>query len=244
MQISRRAMLAGSVLLPIAGLAPLRAWARDDKPEQITPERALQNLRAGNASFVKGDRLPYRIDEDYRRELARGQLPYASIICCSDSRAAPEQIFQAGLGQLFVVRNAGSTVANPQALGSVEYSVHEWEVPLVVVLGHTKCGAVKEAVNIVKNNAVFPPTLEGLLLPLLPAVLATREENVDDWINKAVRENVRRITRTLRSCDQPILSPPQRAGKLKVVGAVYDLAEGEVDFFDLPPPLSPCAAQH
>jgi carbonic anhydrase len=237
-------MLGGSVLLPMAGLAPLRAWAGDDKPEQITPEKALQNLRTGNASFVKGDRLPYRIDETWRRKLAGGQLPFASIICCSDSRAAPEQIFQAGLGQLFVVRNAGSTAANPQALGSVEYSVHEWDVPLVVVLGHTKCGAVKEAVRIVKEDAIFPPTLEAMLLPLLPAVIATREENVDTWIDKAVHENVRRIARTLRSCDQPILYPPQHAGDLKVVGAVYDLKSGVVDFFDFPPALPPCAAQH
>lgn len=241
MQISRRAILGGSVLLPMAGLAPLRAWATEDESKQITPAKALQNLRDGNGSFVLGNRLPYRIDKDYRQELAKGQLPYASIICCSDSRAAPEQIFQAGLGQLFVVRNAGTSIANPQALGSIEYSVHEWAVPLIVVLGHTKCGAVKEAIKIVKSNAVFPPTLEALLLPLLPAVLATREENVEDWIDKAVRENVRRIARTLRSCDQPILYPPQRTGKLKVVGAVYDLKEGVVDFFDMPPPIPPCA---
>ena len=239
MQISRRAMLGGSVLLPLAGLAPLSAWASDDERKQRTPAQALDALRKGNASFEKGNRLPYRIDSDYRVELAtKGQLPFASIVCCSDSRAAPEQIFQAGLGELFVVRNAGSTVANPQALGSLEYSVHEWEVPLIVVLGHTKCGAVKEAVNIVKEDAVFPPTLEALLLPLLPAVLATRNLK-GDWIENAVRENVKRVAARLRSSDLPILYPPQRTGHLKVVGAIYDLETGVVDFFDLPADSAP-----
>lgn len=243
MQVSRRTMLAGSVLLPMAGLAPFGARAADDERKQLTPDEALLELRRGNKSFIDGKRLPYRVDDTYRRKLALGQLPFASIVCCSDSRAAPEQIFQVGLGEVFVVRNAGSTLANPQALGSVEYSVHEWDVPLVVVLGHSQCGAVKEAINIVRDDAVFPPTLEAMLLPLLPSVLATRKLK-GNWIDNAVRENVRRIAARLRACDQPILSPPQRIGELKIVGAVYDLETGIVDFFDLPPPPDPCVPKH
>lgn len=140
-----------------------------------------------------------------------------------------------------MVRNAGSTVANPQALGSIEYSWADFPAPLIVVLGHTKCGAAKEAINIVKSHKQFPPTLEAMLLPLLPAALATQGTpgDMDAWIAAAARENVRRFARTLRSCDQPILYPPQRAGKLKVVGAMYDLETGVVDFFDQLPP-GPC----
>lgn len=244
MQVSRRALLGGSMILTMAGFAPLVARASDVPPTDLTPTQALQKLRDGNASFVKGDHLPYRIDDPYRRKLAKGQAPFATFVCCSDSRAAPEQIFQVGLGEVFVVRNAGSTAANPQALGSVEYSVVDFEVPLIVVLGHTKCGAAKEAVNIVKTNKQFPPTLEAMLLPLVPAALATREQP-GDWIDNTVRENVRRVTKTLRSCDQPILYPPQHAGELMVVGAVYDLETGMVDFFDVQPRPQPCMAmQH
>src|SRR4051812_38828518 len=107
MQISRRALLGGSVTLTMASFTPLRALA--DEPTKLTPEQALQELRDGNASFAKGEHRDYRIDEKRRAELAKGQGPFATIVCCSDSRAAPEQIFQVGLGEVFVVRNAGST---------------------------------------------------------------------------------------------------------------------------------------
>lgn len=242
MQVSRRALLGGSMMFTMAGFAPLHASPMDE-PTKLTPDEALEQLRTGNRSFIKGDRLPYDISDRRRRELARGQGPFATVVCCSDSRAAPEQIFQVGLGEVFVVRNAGSTVANPQALGSIEYSVVDFATPLIVVLGHNKCGAAKEAINIVKSNKQFPPTLEGMLLPLLPAVLATRDTPGDTnaWIAAAARENVRRVARMLRSCDQPILYPPQRAGKLKVVGAMYDLETGIVDFFDQLPP-GPCVS--
>lgn len=245
MQVSRRALLGGSVMLTMAGLAPLPAAAMDE-PTELTPDEALEELRAGNRSFVKGNPRPYDISDKRRRELARGQGPFATVVCCSDSRAAPEQIFQVGLGEVFVVRNAGSTVANPQALGSIEYSVVDFDTPLIVVLGHTKCGAAKEAINIVKSNTQFPPTLEAMLLPLLPAVLATRDSSnsVDAWIANAARENVSRVAKTLRSCDQPILYPPQRAGTLKVVGAMYDLETGVVDFFDTPMPIICEHTQH
>jgi carbonic anhydrase len=230
-------------MLTMAGLAPLGARARDGGHTDLTPAQALKKLADGNASFVKGDLLPYRINDEYRRELARGQTPFATMVCCSDSRAAPEQIFQTGLGEVFVVRNAGSTVANPQALGSIEYSVVDFEVPLIVVLGHTKCGAAKEAVNIVKSNKQFPPTLEAMLLPLLPAALAVRDQP-GDWIDNTARENVRRVAKTLRACEQPILYPPQHIGELKVVGAMYDLVTGVVDFFDMPTPIVCPQTQH
>ena len=162
------------------------------------------------------------------------QTPFATIVCCSDSRAGPELVFHTGLNEIFVVRNAGNTLANPQALGSVEYSVAEFGVPLIVVLGHTNCGAAKEAVNIATSNKPFPPTLEAMLLPIVPAALAIRGRPGDPYDN-AAKENVRRIAATLRSPAQPILHPPQLTGQLKVVGAMYILETGAVDFFDLGP---------
>ncbi len=236
MQISRRSLIRGSALVAGTSLLPLPAWAQAVCPIRpvYSPATALVKLREGNGSFDGGRLVPYPIDKrTLKCQADNKQTPFATIVCCSDSRAGPEQIFQVGIGELFVVRNAGTTVANPQALGSIEYSVAELHVPLIVVLGHTKCGAVKEAANIVQSNKRFPPTLEAMLLPLLPAVLAEREEP-GDLVENSIRENVRRVTAGLRSPDQPILYPPQRAGELKVVGAVYDLSTGLVDFFDMP----------
>lgn len=235
--------MRGAGALALAGMLPVRAWAQDERGSGLTPAQALQKLREGNASFFAGRPQVYRNTAAYRREIANlpKQTPFATIVCCSDSRAGPELIFHTGLMELFVVRNAGNTLANPQALGSVEYSVADFGVPLIVVLGHTNCGAAKEAVNIVQNDKPFPPTLEAMLLPLVPAALATREPAAtpardaadEDWIDRAAKENVRRITAVLRSPTQPILYPPQLTGQLKVVGATYNLKTGMVDFFDL-----------
>ena len=231
MEISRRSLMKGPAMLALAGMLPVRAWAEEGDGPSLSPAEALDKLVVGNRAFDGGTLRPYRIDKRHIEKLAEKQYPFATIVCCSDSRVGPEQIFQAGLGELFVVRNAGTTVANPQALGSIEYSVAELKTPLIAVLGHTHCGAVKEAVNIVRDNKEFPPMLEGMLLPLLPAALATRETG-DDWVDNAVRENVRRVALMLRSKDQPILYPPQTTGKLKVVCALYDLETGKVGFFE------------
>ncbi|MEI9928699.1 MAG: carbonic anhydrase [Sphingomonas sp.] len=142
-------------------------------------------------------------------------------------------IFEQGLGELFVVRNAGNTAATTQSLGSVEYSVAKVGVPLILVLGHSRCGAVDAATSIVKDNTEFPGSIEAMVEPILPAALAVRGRP-GDAVENGVYENVRRVAARLRSPEQPILYPPQRAGKLKVVGGVYDLVTGVVDFFDLP----------
>ena len=241
MQISRRSLIQGSALLAGSSLVPLPAWAQDKCPIRpvYTPASALAKLREGNGNFDGGKLVPYPIDKrTLRCQADNKQTPFATIVSCSDSRAGPEQIFQVGIGELFVVRNAGTTVANPQALGSIEYSVAELHVPLIVVLGHTHCGAVKEATNIVRDNKHFPPTLEAMLLPIVPSALAVRGQPGDP-VENAIHENVRRVAAGLRSPDQPILFPPQRTGELKVVGAVYDLASGTVDWFDMPAMTKP-----
>lgn len=234
MQVSRRAMLGGSALIAAAGLLPLRAWADDHSGTDLTADQALAALRAGNRKFVAATRPDYPIHNERRLEIAQGQTPFAVILGCSDSRVGPEQIFSAGLGELFVVRNAGNTAATAQSLGSVEYAVAQLGVPLILVLGHSKCGAVKAATGVVQNNDRFPGSIGGLIEPIVPAALAVRGQS-GDAVENAVRENVRRVAARLRSAEQPILYPPQRAGKVKVAGAVYDLETGVVDFFDLPP---------
>jgi carbonic anhydrase len=165
-----------------------------------------------------------------RIEIARGQAPIAVLVSCSDSRVPPELLFGRGLGELFIVRNAGNTV-DTTALGSIQYAVAELGVPLVLVLGHERCGAVDAAVKVVKDNATFPGSIGQMIEPILPAVIKAQTQP-GDLLDNAVRENVRRVVSRLRSATEPLLLDPQRAGKLKIVGARYDLEDGDVDFFD------------
>ena len=146
----------------------------------------------------------------------------------------PELLFSRGLGELFIIRNAGNTV-DTTALGSIEYGVAELGVPPVVVLGHERCGAVDAALTVVETNAAFPGSIGQMLEPIIPAALKAKSAaspNVDreELLDMAVRENVRRVVTRLRT-SEPILIEPLRAGRLKIVGARYDLNDGSVDFF-------------
>jgi carbonic anhydrase len=158
------------------------------------------------------------------------QSPFAAYVTCSDSRVPPELLFGRGLGELFIIRNAGNTV-DTVALGSIEYAVGVLGVPLVVVMGHESCGAVKAAVDVVKNNATFPGQIGRMIEPIIPAVLASRENGTIE-LDNAVRQNVRRVVSQLRNQTDPLMQEPLAQGRLKVVGAYYDLDTGAVDFFD------------
>ena len=148
---------------------------------------------------------------------------------CSDSRVPPELLFGRGLGELFIVRNTGNTV-DAVAQGSIEYAVLQLGIPLIVVLGHERCGAVEAAVAVVRENARFPGSIGQIIEPIIPAALEVREEP-GDMVDNAVRANVRLVVDGLRH-SEPILLEPLRSGKLKIVGARYDLDDGHVDFFD------------
>lgn len=145
---------------------------------------------------------------------------------------APEVLFDTGLGELFIVRNAGNTV-DMVALGSIKYAVQVLGVPLVLVLGHERCGAVEAAVSVVEKNTVYPGSIGRMVEPIIPAVLKAKASGSytgEDLLDAAVRENVRRTVERLRT-SEPALIEPMRLGKLKVVGARYDLDDGKVDFF-------------
>ena len=164
--------------------------------------------------------------------LARGQQPFAAYVTCSNSRVPPELLFGRGLGELFIIRNAGNTV-DTVALGSIEYAVAVLKTPLVVVMGHESCGAVKAATEVVTDNATFPGSIGPMVEPIIPAVLQARGE-AGNLLDNSIRANVRRVVRQLREQTDPLLLEPQQAGKLWVVGAYYSLETGAVDFFDLP----------
>jgi len=199
---------------------------------ELTPRQALDLLREGNAAFLRGEQTRVLTSAQRRLDLARGQSPFAAYVTCSDSRVPPELLFGRGLGELFIIRNAGNTV-DTVALGSIEYAVAQLKTPLVVVMGHESCGAVDAATKVATENATFPGSIGPMVEPIIPAVLSARNEP-GDLLDNSVRANVRRVVNQLRNQTDPLLLEPQREGRLWVVGAYYDLDEGAVDFFDLP----------
>ncbi|MBM3605349.1 MAG: carbonic anhydrase [Alphaproteobacteria bacterium] len=198
----------------------------------ISPDAALELLKEGNEAFLAGRQPRPDFSSGRRLELAEGQAPFVAYVTCSDSRVAPELLFGRGLGELFIIRNAGNTI-DTVALGSVEYAVAVLHVPLVVVMGHESCGAVKAAMRVVAENAHFPGTIGQMIEPIIPAVLEARDA-AGDPMEAAVRQNVRRQVRQLRERANPLMLDPQKAGTLKVVGAYYNFKDGRVEFFDRP----------
>lgn len=196
----------------------------------LTPDEALALLKEGNRQFLAGTLSPETSDRKRRLALAQAQAPFAVLVSCSDSRVPPELLFGRGLGELFIVRNAGNTI-DVTALGSIEYAVAELGVSLVVVMGHERCGAVAAALSVVRDDATFPGSIGRMIEPIIPAVL-TAQRRVGDLLDDAVRENVRRVVERLRTASEPMLLEPLLAGELRIVGARYDLDDGVVEFFD------------
>lgn len=196
--------------------------------ERRTPARAWQEMLRGNDRFVAGAPQHPRQDVERREELALKQSPHAALFGCSDSRLAAEVIFDLGLGDLFVVRNAGQIISD-SVIGSLEYAVGVLEVPLIVVLGHDECGAVLAAIDSQGPNApVLPPHIASLISKIIPAVrrVTTAKPNgtrVDS--HEVGREHLRdTISELLESSE--LISDAIAAGTLAVVGANYRLREG------------------
>jgi carbonic anhydrase len=240
MSIDRRSLVTGGVAIASSATAT-SALAKDravselaptkDGYSTLTPDEALQYLIRGNEAFLSDKPAAPPLGSKRRLELAKGQAPFCAYVSCSDSRVPPELLFGRGLGELFIIRNAGNTVGTT-AMGSLEFAVAVLRVPLIVVMGHEACGAVKAAQAVVESNAVFPGSIDDMIQPIIPAVLEARDEKGKIDLENATRQNVRRIVKNLRTEASPLLLDPQREGKLKVVGAYYELDEGRVDFFD------------
>lgn len=239
MAIDRRTVLgAGAAVVASAGTAAANERAvsqlapTKDGFSTLTPDEALDYLMRGNKAFLSDAPAAPPLNAKRRLELAKGQAPFCAYVSCSDSRVPPELLFGRGLGELFIVRNAGNTV-DTAAMGSIEFAVSALRVPLIVIMGHESCGAVKAAQAVVESNASFPGSIDDMIQPIIPAVLAARDEKGKIDTENAARQNVRRVVKNLRTEASPLILNPQREGKLKVVGAFYELDEGRVDFFDL-----------
>jgi carbonic anhydrase len=198
------------------------------EPVKMSPDAELGKLLAGNALFVKGKtQAPRRAPADFA-PLAAGQKPQAVIVCCSDSRVPPEIFFDSGIGELFVVRVAGNVVGGTGVvvMGSIEYAVAELNVPLIIVIGHSQCGAVKAAVEHINEKESLPGAIDGLVELIKPAA-AEAKGDPGIPLDNVILENVKQGVKILSTLD-PIIAPRVKAGTVKVVGGVYDLTTGKV----------------
>ena len=228
--LSRRHLMLGAGATLAASTLPWsRGWAAEpaaaDAPNAIAPEAALDRLMQGNARYAAN--APEQRDFSAGRAArASAQYPIAAILSCADSRVSPELVFDQGPGDLFVVRLAGNFV-DDDGLASLEYAVKFLGAPLVMVLGHTNCGAVAAAVKVVMERAVLPGHLPELIKSIEPAVIAAHDRHPSDLVAAAIEENVK-LNVTRMKDDEPILSEALAAKKIAAVGGVYDVASGKV----------------
>jgi len=221
--------LLASLGLLAALLGLLAGHSSAHEPAGVTADEALRRLELGNARFV-GGRLsgttPAWIAES-RRKVAQGQKPFAIIVGCSDSRVGPEVVFDQHVGDLFVIRTAGEVV-DPVGMGSIEYAVAHLGTPLLVVLGHQRCGAVTAAVSGEKE----PGHIGAVLKAIRPAVRIAKGR-AGDPVENAVRAQALQVAAQLNA-SRPVLKDAVRSGKLKIVAARYDLDSGKVSWLDSP----------
>jgi carbonic anhydrase len=192
----------------------------------VSQEQALARLKEGNKRFVSGKSSKPRQDATRIKEVAEGQSPFATIVGCSDSRVPNEIIFDQGLGDLFIVRTAGQ-VSTYASWGSIEFAEEVLGTKLIVVLGHTKCGAVNAAVNI----AEVPGHIVTLINAIKPAVEKARKKEPAVLLDAAIRENILMQVELLKGLE-PVLAKRVREGSITIIGALYDLNSGTVEFLE------------
>jgi carbonic anhydrase len=231
-EVSRRDFLRTGALAALVPWSMGVAFAADPpRPgaappaNAIAPADALRRLMDGNARYA-ANALNERDFSAGRAARVQGQYPIAQILSCSDSRVSPELAFDQGPGDLFVMRVAGNVVSN-DLLASLEYGAQFLGSPLIMVLGHSACGAVDAAIKVLKDKAVLPGHLPGLIAAIKPAVIAAEKTKSGNLIDNAVAENVRRQVARLKS-QPPIVQKLYAGKKIDIVGAVYDLASGKV----------------
>lgn len=200
-------------------------------------QKALQRLQEGNARFVSGRvNIDDKVSKLDRAKLATGQAPFAAVLACADSRAPMEIIFDAGFGELFVVRVAGNVVA-PSLLGSLEFAVGKLGVKLIVVCGHSGCGAVAATLGALKGQGGAPSdtSIGDLVERIRPACaeLVNAKLPDDELLTRSIRSNVRLASDHLRH-GSAFLEKQVLAGDLGIVGAEYLIDTGVVDFFEIP----------
>lgn len=220
----REFMVATGVAATAVGFGPLaEASAAQHKPDEV-----LAKLMEGNKRFIEGKlKNPGRTPKDFQA-LAAGQAPPTIVLGCADSRVAPEILFDQGVGELFVVRGAGNMVGSgPILKGSIEFAVEVLGARLIIVLGHTECGACASAIKFIDDKKALPGSIEGLVDYIRPSVRMVAGKPGDKLMN-VTKANVLAGVKRLSEAE-PILAKYVKSGELKVVGAIYDLATGKVE---------------
>jgi carbonic anhydrase len=193
-----------------------------------TPAGALERLRAGNARFVKDAASALPIDEARRQAQLKGQSPFAIVLSCADSRVPPEVIFNVGLGELFVVRTAGE-VTDKAVLASIEYGAEHLKAPLLVVMGHEMCGAVKAAVESKPGSPSMGPNLDALIGSIKPSFDRMASTPDQEHLREAILANVEQVVNDIL-LKSAIVKRMAAEGELQLVGAYYEFSTGRVRF--------------
>lgn len=223
----RRRFLALSGAGLAAGLMGTRHAFAAGATTSVTADEAIARLKAGNAKYLSAPQLCAADLAKQREQVAKAQTPWATVITCSDSRVPPELLFGGvGLGELFVARTAGNT-ADTATMGTIEYGAEHLGIPLIVVMGHERCGAVAAACQVVEKKAKFPGAIGALVSAIVPAAQAVYKKP-GDFVDNAVRENAKRTAAKVGG--SAIVSHLVKAGKVKVLAARYDLDDGKVEF--------------
>ena len=196
-----------------------------------TPQQAIIELQAGNERFISGNSIYPNQCMERVESLKKSQAPFAAIVTCSDSRVPAELLFDNGFGEIFVIRTAGNSVVDASTQGSVDYAINHLGVKLVVVMGHTNCGAIKAVVTspICDGNHSHDEN-EGEL-PVLIEKIANcipQYKGKEDSFNEAIEANV--AAQTAKIAAQPYLQSKVANGELQIVSALYDLKTGKVNF--------------
>ncbi|MBT2675077.1 carbonic anhydrase [Streptomyces sp. ISL-14] len=245
-QPQRRAVLTGGLVATAAvitgcstkadnGSAPKAAAVVAATPPSSvgappkTPSAALARLLDGNERWVNGTLQRPNQGLDRRASVAEEQVPYGVIVSCIDSRVPPEVVFDTGIGDLFAIRTGGQVVA-PVVTGSVEYGPVTSGTPLIVVLGHQRCGAVKASYKALKERKPLPGDLQSIAEAVRPAYEAISKVKHDDPVDAMIRVHARQTAAGLRT--DPALAPLVKKGGLAVVSAYYSLDTGRVEVLD------------
>jgi carbonic anhydrase len=205
-----------------------RTWAAGGATTSVTADEALAKLKAGNQRYVQAPQVCAVELAGSREKNAKGQAPWATVVSCADSRVPPELLFGGlGVGELFVARNAGNMV-DTATMGTVEYGSAVLGVPLIVVLGHERCGAVAAACEVVQKKTKFPGSIGPMVSAIVPAASAMLGKP-GDFVDNVVRESALRTARKIAG-QSPLIANLVKLGKVKVVAGRYDLDDGKVEF--------------
>ncbi|HUU25940.1 MAG TPA: carbonic anhydrase [Methyloceanibacter sp.] len=218
-------MAGAGALLAATTLPVVSGRAAEPAPNDLTPKEVFDRLKAGNDRYVAN--APAQRDfEAGRAARSAAQYPIAAVLACSDSRVPPEIVMDQGPGELFLVRVAGNVVSN-YGLASMEFAVEVLGVPMLLVLGHSGCGAVAAALQSSRERSKLPGHLPELVEAIQPAVIAAHGKHPGDFLAATIEENVRLNMRRLTD-DSKILAAAFAAEKIGVAGGVYDIATGKI----------------